>query len=87
MAGRKSSIVLRSRYCSTTAGLTYEARHTADVLLSRSATLRITAATIRFCSAALSMQQRSANAIAAVNVPPHVRKSFAVNSSPMCSWM
>ena len=29
----------------------------------------------------------SASAIAAVNVPPQVRKSLAVNSSPMCSRM
>ena len=48
--GRKSSIVLPSKYCSRTAGETYELRVTAGVFPRRSATRRMTAVTDRFCS-------------------------------------
>src|SRR5205823_12340380 len=85
--GRKSSIVRPSRYCSITAGLTYEARATAGVFPSRSPTERITAAILRFDSASVSATPRSASPTAASSVPPQVRKSLAVNSSPMYSWM
>src|SRR5205085_10939933 len=74
--GRKSSMVRPSRYWSTTAGDTYDARVTAGVLPSFSATSRITLATARFCAPFPSTGPRSANATAARRVPPQVRKSF-----------
>ena len=43
--GRKSSIVRPSRYCSTTAGETYDSRVTAGVFPRRFATRRMTAVT------------------------------------------
>ena len=58
-------------------------RATAGVFPSWSATRRITAATERFASVSVCGRPRSASAIAASSVPPQVRKSFAVNSSPM----
>src|SRR5436190_4438463 len=85
--GRKSSIVLPSRYWSMTAGLTYDARATAGVFPSFSPTARMTPAMARFDSVSDSTTPRSASAIAATSVPPHVRKSLAVNSSPICSRM
>ena len=80
-------IVRPPRYCSTTAGETYEARQTAGVFPSCSATRRITRA-YRPLHLGLRLGNpcrfaRSASAIAAMSVPPHVRKSLAVNSSPM----
>lgn len=78
--GRKSSMVLPSRYCSMTAGLTYELRATAGVFPSCSPTLRITAAITRFASASVSATPRSAKPTAASSVPPQVRKSLAVGA-------
>src|SRR5262249_26017213 len=46
--GRKCSSVRPSRYWSTTAGLTYDARATAGVLPNFSPTVRMTAASVRF---------------------------------------
>ena len=79
--GRKSSIVRPSRYCSITAGLTYEDLATAGVLPRRRPTVRITAAIRRVASPSAG-GPCSANAMAAMSVPPQVRKSFAVNSWP-----
>ena len=52
-----------------------------------SPTVRITPATARFASRSVSTGACSASATAAIKVPPHVRKSLAVNSSPMYSAM
>ena len=40
---------------------------------------------VRFASVSVSAGPRSASATAAISVPPQVRKSLAVNSSPRCS--
>ena len=82
---RKWSRVRPSRNCSSTAGLTYDARATAGVLPSSAPTRRIAAAIARVASVSEVGGPCSASATAAVRLPPHVRKSFAVNPPPRCS--